>query len=381
MKRVSFFVLVFSMIAIVPAGGVFAEEHQAAQETEATAASNTATAADLIADAQRAVGQVVKAARDDTTIPPDGADAKPFWNAMKELNEALEKADTGLTLKDETFFSNLALAVAAVQQAEIALKMNNLTDPAVRQPLTTLSGIVTALDTNYSKEAARLKQGGELTAAERKQLEELNAKQAELDEKLKEIKEKAGKNNDKIQQSAKEIAENSRKIRNARNDVGGFVAAMTAARMMSGMIWGWHWWWGPWGYWGPGFIDINIIVWDDWIDVCPYDWALADEAILVDDLGLDTLDIYGAEVAALDGWLDESDFSLDSMDMMELTDDLPAGWDEVDSDIGIQMMQDFQSDFEHMPFEPQFEPNTFDDFGGMDDFGGGFDDFGGGFDW
>lgn len=31
--------------------------------------------------------------------------------------------------------------------------------------------------------------------------------------------------------------------------------------------------------------------------------------------------------------------------------------------------------------DPEFEPNTFDDFGGMDDFGGGFDDFGGGWDY
>ena len=45
------------------------------------------------------------------------------------------------------------------------------------------------------------------------------------------------------------------------------------------------------------------------------------------------------------------------------------------------MMQDFQSDFDHMPFEPGFEMNTFDDFGSMNGFGGGFDDFGGGWDF
>lgn len=33
-----------------------------------------------------------------------------------------------------------------------------------------------------------------------------------------------------------------------------------------------------------------------------------------------------------------------------------------------QMMQDFQSDFDRMPFEPGFEMNTFDDFGGGWDF-------------
>ena len=117
------------------------------------------------------------------------------------------------------------------------------------------------------------------------------------------------------------------------------------------------------------------------MDAIPYDWDLVDYAIDVSDLGLDTLDIYGAEMEALGGWLDASDFGVDSMDMIELTNDLPAGWDEVDSDIGIQMMQDFQSNFDQAPFQPQFEPHTFDDFGGMQDFGGGFDDFGGGWDF
>ena len=364
---------------IVFLGCVVASVGIGATEEASTGTATTATAADLIGDAQRAVGQVVRAARDDAALDPEAADAKPFWSAMKELNEALDKAGTGLTLKDETFFSNLAVTGAAVRQAEIALDMNSVASPAVREPMNTLSDIVETLNQNYSKEASRLAQGGELTAAERKQLAELKAKQADLEKNLKEVQDKAGKNNDKIQQGAKKIAENSKKIRNARNNVGDFVGAMMAARFMSEMVWGWHWWWGPWGWWGPGFIDVNIIIWDDWVGDYIYDWDLVDYAVDVSDLGLDTLDIYDAEVEALGGWLDESDFGIDSMDMMDLTDDLPAGWDEVGSDAGIEMMHGFESNFEQMPFQPELEMNTFDDFGGMDDFGGGFDDFGG--DW
>lgn len=359
---------------------VYAQEEPAtAAGGDAASSGTTATAADLIREAQRAVGQVVKAARDEGKLPQDGSDAKPFWNAMKELNEALDKADTGLTLKDETFFSNLAVSRAAVEQAAIALEMNDVSNPVVLESMTTLRKIVEAIHDNYSKEAARLKQGGELTAGERKQLSELKAQQDELLRKLKEVEKKAGKDNEKIQEAAKKIAKEAKRIRRSRNDVGGFVGAMAAASIINNMVWGWHWWWGPWGYWGPGYIDINIIIWDDWIDVCPYDWEIVDYEVDIDDLGLDVLDLDTAELTEMDGFLDEGDFSVDDADMVEITSDLYAGWDEVDTEMGADVMQGMEDNFDHMPYEPEFAPNTFDDVGGFDDFGGGFDDFGG--DW
>ena len=67
--------------------------------------------------------------------------------------------------------------------------------------------------------------------------------------------------------------------------------------------------------------------------------------------------------------------ALDDADMMELTDGLEAGWDDVDTDIGAEVMEGFESNFEHMPYDSGFEMNTFDEVGGFDDFGGGFDDF------
>ena len=206
-----------------------------------------ADAAELIRQAQRAVGQVVRGAQEEPKLPADDADAKPFWNAIKELNQALDRADTGLRLKDETFFSALATARAAVQQAEIAVEMNEVTNTAVREPLGVLGRVVGALDENFSMEASRLEQGGELTAKEREQLAKLKSRQDELQKKLEAVEKQAGKNSDKIKESAKQIAENSKKIQKSGNNVGDFVAAMLAARLISDLLWGWHWWWGPWG--------------------------------------------------------------------------------------------------------------------------------------
>ena len=55
-----------------------------------------ASASDLINNAQSAVGQVVRAAQSDPAFKPDSAASKPFWDAMKDLNQALDKAQTGL---------------------------------------------------------------------------------------------------------------------------------------------------------------------------------------------------------------------------------------------------------------------------------------------
>ena len=83
----------------------------------------------------------------------------------------------------------------------------------------------------------------------------------------------------------------------------------------------------------------------------------------------------------MDSWLDQEDFSLNEADMVGLTNDLDAGWDEVDTAAGAEVMRGMESNFDTMPYDPEpaMPMDTFDDFGGYDDFGGGFDDFGG--DW
>ena len=78
------------------------------------------------------------------------------------------------------------------------------------------------------------------------------------------------------------------------------------------------------------------------------------------------------DLSETEDWLLEGDFSLDDADMAELTSDLPAGWDEVDTDIGGDVMQDFESNFDTNPFEPGSDLNTFDDLD-FGDFGDSFD--------
>ena len=78
---------------------------------DAHESAGQADASKLLSKSQRAVGQVVRAAQANPKMAVGNASSKPFWDAMKEVNEALDKAQTGLTLKDDTFFSNLATFV------------------------------------------------------------------------------------------------------------------------------------------------------------------------------------------------------------------------------------------------------------------------------
>ena len=341
------------------------------------AAAGQADARSLIGHAQSAVGQVVKAAQADPQLDTGRSEAKPFWEAMKGLNTSLDKAETGLSLQDQTFFSNVAAARAQVIQADVALTMNGGGSAAVQSSMKILSELVTRLDDNFSMESARLKQGDKLTRAERQQLDQLKKQQRDLMKKLDQVERNAAKNNKEMQAGIKKMREQSKKIRNARRTTAGFVGGFLAARMLSSWMWGWHWWWGPWGVWCPGWIDINIDIWVDWIDVVPYDWDLVDVGVDIGDL--DLMDLSDADLAATDDFLAGGDFSLDDNDMRAMTSDMELGWDAVESDAGMDIMQGMESNYDDAPYEPAFEANTFEDHG-MSDFGGGFDDFGG-MDW
>lgn len=333
-----------------------------------------ANASDLIRNAQRAVGVVVRVAKNYATLSSADAKSKPFWDAMKDLNENLAKAETGLTLKDNTFFSSLASASAGYAQAKIGIIMSGSSNQLLDKAMGTLSGILNTLNENYSKEAARLKKGGKLNDAEKKKLDKLIAQQDELLSKLDKVEKNVASNNEKIKKGIKKIRENSKKIKNSRYTTAGFAGGFFAAHMTYDLLWGWHWWWGPWGGWCPGFIDANVIVWDDWVDHYEYDWGLVDDYVDAGDLELDTIDIDASGLAESDAFLDNGDFGLADGDLEAMTSDLEHGWDDVSTDTGAEIMKGIDSNLDNSAVYEREEPiETFQDYG-MDDFG---DDFGG----
>lgn len=361
--------VIFSAVLMLLAGVVEAKEVQ------------QANAGDLIRSAQRAVGVVVREAKNYATLSSADAKSKPFWDGMKDLNENLAKAETGLALKDKTFFSSLASASAGFAQAKIGLVMSGNSSLSLDEAMDTLSGILNTLNENYSKEAARLKQGGKLTAAEKKQLDKLIAQQDVLLSRLDEVEKKVSANNAEIKKGVKKIRENSKKIKRSKYTAAGFAGGFFAAHMTYDLLWGWCWWWGPWGSWCPGFIDVNVIIWDDWIDHYAYDWALIDDYVDVADLELDVIDIDDADLAESDAFLENGDFGLGDGDLGEMTSDLNQGWDDVSTDAGAEIRDDFDSNLDNSAIYERESPIETFEGRGMDDFGSDFggSDFGGDF--
>lgn len=334
-----------------------------------------ASAADLISQSQRAVGQTVRAAQAVPDMRAENSKAKPFWDAMKMLNSNLGRAQQGLAKKDEAFHTSLATASAATYQAKVAIDMNGGGNSALNQSMDTLMQLVERLDESYSKDAQRARDNAPLSRAEQKQLKKLMAQQDELVRKLELVERNAAKNSKEMQAGIQKLKKESKALKKNRKKNA---AALRRARMMSSWMWAWHWWWGPWGAWCPGWIDINIIIWDGWLDAVPYDWAMADDLVDISDIDLADIDIADSDLAAWDNYLDTNTFDLSDGDMNQLSDHMDLGWQDVDSNAGYEVMDRYEQNFEAEPYQEDFEPQTFDHFG-MDDFGGGFDDFGG--DW
>ena len=346
--------------------------------TGTAAAEKTATAIDLVNNGQKAVAVLVVAARQDTVLKEQSAKTKPFWEATKTLSESFQQMSLSLESQENSLFTELSTAVAAAQQGKVALLMIDGVGDAVFQRMESVEAVVRKLDENYNREASCLASGGTLTADERRQLDELRTQKQELQKKLDSVDRKLSKNDERIRQGIDDIRENSQGIRNTGYRRADLCNSMYATRYMVGALWAWHWWWGPWGYWGPGYISVSIDLWDTWADAYIYDWALVDTAIAVDDLELEKLAIEDDVLAETESWLDQNEFTLLESDMPDLTYHVPdAGWDEVETAVGEEVMRGTQSNFEQRLFEPEFEVDTFQDMGGFDDFGGDF----GGFDW
>ena len=337
-------------------------------------------AGELVSLAQKSLTRVIESAQQDEALQLDDSRSKPFWEAVKQMSDSLETASGNLEQQDNNLFVELATAVAASQQAGIAVLMIPGVSDQVKGSLSRTSQIVSTLDENFSKEASRLTGDKKLTAEEKAQLEKLKSEQKALREKLDEMEKTIAKNNEEIKKGIDDIREKSDRILKARNTHADFCHALFMARFMSGAIWGWHFWWGPWGYWGPGFVNIHITVWDTWTDYYVYDWALLDETVAEAEIIEDAEDLEyysdlgDVDVAGAQSLLENVEYEVDTEDLMELSNEYEGpGWDEVDTEAGQEVLEGYESNFEHSPFDQGHDIQVFDDFGGYDDFGGSFD--------
>lgn len=427
--------LTVSPLTLTVSSPVYAQETTVSQEQQ-----GKVTLVDMTAHSERLVAALVRASRlsEDSTLDIQSDTGKPYWTALRSLNEAVGKMANGAALKDKSFHEGLSETAREGAAMFTAYELSGAKDAKIEKVMAALEENVTVLYDAFSKASERAKKGDELSPEEKARFDKIKQQQTELQRRLKAMENKVKKNKRALA-ALKEAQRRSTVISGYGPNTGDFLAALIALRILDGLIWGCHPWWGPWGAWYPGYSVVIIDIYDDYYDAVPYDWdyygdvaidydlALADDAdILMDDGAMidnfdyiDSVDIdYDGDLsdAALEGLedvqpedfenedlgLDEAMFDdtgalldtgedgsdIESLDRIEDADLSSEDIDNLAEEMApiteevAPITQDFAPSLEEVAPLVEVEPMDLGSAGGgFDDVGGGFDSFdSGGFD-
>src|SRR6202011_1836226 len=95
--------------------------------------------------------------------------------------------------KSNDFFKGIADAREAEEQMKVDWQLTGSKNKSVIENAKKLGHALALLRTDFSKEAARKKKGGELTAKEKAEFEKIKGQQKDLIAKIDKLKAKAGK--------------------------------------------------------------------------------------------------------------------------------------------------------------------------------------------
>jgi hypothetical protein len=128
----------------------------------------------LLDDANKALAAMIKAARSDSGLDPKTPKNKPFWKSTQLIAKNLKTAKVGLAAKSDAFFKGIAEARKAEEQMKVDWQLTDSKNQQVIDNGKKLGHAIALLRTNFLKEAARKKQGGELTAKEKAEFNKIN---------------------------------------------------------------------------------------------------------------------------------------------------------------------------------------------------------------
>jgi hypothetical protein len=131
----------------------------------------------LLDDANKALAAMIKAARADTGLDPKTSKNKPFWKSTQLIAKNLKMAKAGLTAKSNDFFKRIAEARQAEEQLKVDWELTDSKNSQVIENGKKLGHAIALLRTDFSKEAARKKNGRELTAKEKAEFNKIKAQQ------------------------------------------------------------------------------------------------------------------------------------------------------------------------------------------------------------
>ena len=290
-----------------------------------------ADAKTLLDDASKALAAMIKAARADGGLDPKTAKNKPFWKSTQLVAKNLKTAKSGLTAKSNDFFKGIAEARRAEEQMKVDWQLTDSKNKQVIDDGKKLGHAIALLRTNYSKEAARKKKGGELTAKEKAEFEKIKTQQKDLLAKISKV-EKSAQKDKALEKGLHEIQKNAERIVKEPASLDAYIATLYLLDVQAGLLHGYEYYVDkPWRADYLGLV--NWIAGYDtwyytWYDTVSYDWAWVDTSVDVyEDITISE-SVSQEEISS-----EESYAESESFDMSDAEEEEVAAEEDTDEEV------------------------------------------------
>ena len=255
----------------------------AAEKTaQEKATGQKADAETLLKDASKALAALIKAARADSGLDPKTAKNKPFWKSTQLIAKNLKTAKAGLAAKNDDFFKAIAEARRAEEQMKVDWQLTDSKNKQVIENGEKLGHAIALLRTNYSKEAARRNKGGELTAKEKTEFEQIKTQQTDLLAKISKL-EKSAQKDKALEKGLREIQKQAERIVTEPATLNAYIATLYLLDVQVGLIRGYEYYVDrPWRAAYLGLVDwlTGYDTWYyTWYETVSYDWAWIDTSV------------------------------------------------------------------------------------------------------
>jgi hypothetical protein len=335
-----------------------------------------ADAKTLLDDASKALAAMIKAARADKGLDPKTPKNKPFWKSTQLIVKNLKTAKAGLAAKSNDFFKGIAEARKAEEQMKVDWQLTDSKNEKVIDNGKKLGHAIALLRTDFSKEAARKKKGGELTSKEKAEFEKIKAQQKELLAKIKKL-ESAAQKDKALEKGLHEIHKQAEHVLKEPATVDAYIATLYLLDGQIGLIRGYEYYVDK--AWRSDYL--LLVNWTTAYETSYYEW---EASVSYEWKSVDTsVDIYeGEDVDVSESVSDEeinseeSYAESESFDMSESEEDEVAAEEDTDEEVASD--DDSMEDASDDEGEDMSDDDGGDDEGGDDDSGDDGGDDGGG---
>lgn len=324
-----------------------------------------------LAGAKKALAVMIKAARADKGLDPKIPKNKPFWTATQKLSKQLDRAEKGLAAKNDDFFKAISDARSAEAQMKVDWQLTDSKNKNVIDPAKRVGHALAILRTDFSKEAARKKKGGDLTAKEKEQFAKIRKQQTALLAKVKTLEAKAKKDKG-LEHGLKKIQSRANRVVKAPETVDGFIATLYILDEIEGLLYGYDYYVDK--EWRNDWVNVAAVtaeweaVYTEVVTSETYTWSETEESV---DINTSEEFAVSEEISAEEIESEENYAENELVDMTEPERDQVA--EEEDTDAEVE--SDDVNDDDSMEDDSDDDGEDFD--GDGDDDGGGDEDDGG----